>query len=134
MTYLSTASLLIMAVKGYLVTVAVEAPVLALCLSARHSLARRIALGFWLTACSYPLVVLCLPAFLSVRSTRLTYLVIAEPLAVTVELLLFFSVYPNWGETSTPSATAWRDALAVAFANLCSFLVGEILYVCRLWA
>ncbi|HVS39165.1 MAG TPA: hypothetical protein VMS17_26640, partial [Gemmataceae bacterium] len=50
---------------GYLFTVFVEGLVLLPGLSARHPLSRRLFACVWLNACSYPVVVLVLPQFIS---------------------------------------------------------------------
>ena len=41
-------------VVGYVLTVTVELPILVVGLGAEHSLRRKLAAGFWLTACTYP--------------------------------------------------------------------------------
>src|SRR5205085_5486851 len=46
---------------GYALSVALETPVLLVGLSPRHPIARRIFAGCWLTACTYPIVILVLP-------------------------------------------------------------------------
>ena len=46
---------------GYLVTIAVETPILLVGLSPVHRLGRRFVAGLWLTACTYPIVGLVLP-------------------------------------------------------------------------
>jgi hypothetical protein len=46
---------------GFLITVLIETPILLIGLSPRHSLRRRLAAGVWLTACSYPVVILVFP-------------------------------------------------------------------------
>ena len=51
-------------IPGYLFTVAVETPVLLVGLSPPHSWWRRIVAGVWLNACSYPIVVIAMPALL----------------------------------------------------------------------
>ncbi len=123
------------AVKGYLVTVAVEVPVLVAFLSGRHSFLRRLCLGFWLTACSYPLASLTLPSLLPLHTSRALYVALFELIAITVELPLFFAVFPWEVEGAAPvrGAGALRDGLVVVGANACSFAVGEVLRAYGFW-
>ena len=110
---------------GYLVTVAVETPVLVLFLSGRHTLKRRLFAGLWLTACTYPLVVLVLPPLLA-GSSRALYLAVAETFAPAAECALFLLAF---GGEGSGGATR-RDLAAVVAANLLSFLAGEVLGAC----
>jgi len=119
--------------KGYAVTAAVETIVLTICLSNRHSVLQRIGAGIWLNACSYPAVVLALPRYLIVPGSRWLYVTVAEGFAVGVELLLFFAVFGNRPVARFSRARRWRDGFAIVFANLCSFLVGEVLSVAGMW-
>jgi hypothetical protein len=48
---------------GYLVTIAIETSVLLVALSASHKIKDRLIAGVWLTACTYPIVVLVMPNF-----------------------------------------------------------------------
>lgn len=104
---------------GYLLTIAVETPILFVGLSARHSKLRRAFAGVWLTACTYPIVVLVLPLLLVERSWTL-YIVVAETFAPLMECLLFWFAFG--GETK------WRDYVAIVIANLASFLIGELVF------
>src|SRR5688500_15404948 len=47
---------------GYLTTILIETPILVFGLSPKLSLRRKLLCGIWLTACTYPIVVLVLPA------------------------------------------------------------------------
>src|SRR5215216_4416729 len=107
---------------GYLLTVAVETPVLVLFLSKRHALRRRLFAGLWLTACTYPVVVLVLPPLFA-ESSRALYLAVAETFAPAAECLLFYLAFGGRGSDDL----AWRDFAAVVAANLLSFLAGEVL-------
>ncbi|MBV9242275.1 MAG: hypothetical protein JO314_09735, partial [Acidobacteria bacterium] len=49
---------------GYLFTIAIETPVLLLGLSKKVPVRQRLWLGVWLTACTYPIVILVMPALL----------------------------------------------------------------------
>ncbi len=81
-------------VIGYLLTIAIEAPILLVGLSRGHSLARRLFAGVWLTACTYPIVVLVLPLvvpplFADPQTGEWAYLAVAETFAPAAECLLF---------------------------------------------
>lgn len=104
---------------GYLVTIAIEIPVLFVGLSPHHSKQRRIAAGLWLTACTYPIVVLVLP-LLFVNSSRAVYLGIAEIFAPVAECLLFWLAFGK--------ETTWRDFGVIVAANLASFVMGEVVF------
>ena len=107
---------------GYLFTVAVETPVLVLLLSKRHTLRRRLFAGLWLTACTYPVVVLVLPPLFA-DSSRALYLAVAETFAPAAECALFHLAF---GGKESDGVT-WRDFAAITAANLLSFLAGEVL-------
>ena len=109
---------------GYLVTIAVEIPVLVVGLSNRHPLKRKLMAGVWLTACTYPIVTLVLPLLLAAYS-RATYLLIAETFAPVAECILFWLAFGSKIEQWRMSM--WRDFVAIVLANLASFAVGELL-------
>ncbi len=98
---------------GYVLSVAVETPVLLIGLAPHHTLRTRLFSGMWLTACTYPIVILTLPAL-----TGPYYLPIAETFAPVAECFLFAGIIRNW---------RWRDMAAIVTANLASFLVGLLL-------
>lgn len=106
---------------GYLLTVAIETAVLLALASRRHSLRVRLFAGAWLTACTYPIVWLVLPAALE-GEPRWLYLLVAETFAPVAECAIFWFAFVR---ASPPDrrATA-RDFVAIALANLCSFGVG----------
>jgi hypothetical protein len=106
---------------GYLVTIAIETPVLCFALSEQHPMSRRVLAGFWLTACTYPIVVLVVPQIFDHTTERLWYLVVAEGVAHFGECLLFYLAF-------APLKHFWRDMAAVFGANLASFVPIEILY------
>jgi hypothetical protein len=107
---------------GYLFTVALEAPVLALLLSPRHALRRRLFAGLWLTACTYPVVVLVLPPLFA-DSSRAAYLLVAETFAPAAECVLFRLAF---GGGKTAGGATRRDFAAITAANLLSFIAGEV--------
>jgi hypothetical protein len=111
---------------GYLLTVSVEIPVLVWGLSARHALSRRLAAGLWLTACTYPVVVLALPYLVWEPYGRPAYLAVAETFAPVAECVLFRLAYGTGQPLRVPST--FRDLAAIVAANLASFAVGEVLF------
>jgi len=111
---------------GYLATVLIETPILMLGLARRHPLVDRVIAGLWLTACTYPIVILVLPALLDAGSEHWQYILTAEVFAPVAECLLFWRAYGRSG-TDTPS-TMCRDFTAIVVANIASFAVGEALH------
>ena len=109
---------------GYLFSILIETPVLLIGLSQRHSLKRRLFAGVWLTACTYPIVVLVLPLALA-NVSRAMYLVVAETFAPVAECILFWLAYGEAEQIG--KASMWRDFIAIVIANLASFLGGEVL-------
>lgn len=107
---------------GYPLTILIETPILLIGLSKRHSIKRRLVAGIWLTACTYPIVVLVLPLLLA-NSSRALYLAVAETFAPVAECILFWLAYGKSEELGKPSM--WRDFAAIVVANLASFLAGE---------
>ena len=104
---------------GYLLTIAIETPILFFGLSSHHSKLRRTLSGLWLTACTYPIVVLVLP-LLFVNSSRALYLAVAEIFAPVAECLLFGLAFGKQARR--------RDFGVIVIANLASFLAGEIIF------
>lgn len=105
--------------RGYLLTVAVELPIMLVLMSRTHSPARRVWLGFWLTAFTYPIVVLVLPLAIWPRWGELTYVAVAETFAPLAECWLFSLAY-------APGLRPWRDWGVIVLANIASFSVGEL--------
>ena len=104
---------------GYLLTIAIETPILFFALSPRHPKHHRLLAGLWLTACTYPIVTLVLPLLL-VNYSRGVFLLVAEIFAPVAECILFWLAF---GKESM-----WRDFAAIVAANLASFAAGEIIY------
>jgi hypothetical protein len=109
---------------GYLLSILIETPVLLVGLSARHSMGRRFFAGFWLTACTYPIVILVMPLLIASRGP---YLLIAETFAPVAECALFWMAFGTWTEFGQRSMV--RDMTAIVLANLASFGGGELLRV-----
>jgi len=104
---------------GYLLTIAIETPILFIGLSPHHSKRRRILAGLWLTACTYPIVTLVLPLLL-VDHSRAFYLLIAEVFAPVAECLLFWLAFGKEAKG--------RDFAVIVIANVASFLIGEVVF------
>jgi hypothetical protein len=126
---------------GYLVSVVMETPVLVVGLSQRHSMARRLFAGMWLTACTYPIVVLVLPQLvwrpLGETSGYGPYVAVAEVFAPAAECLLFWLAFwcvpngpliPATKPCSNPRFDLVRDCAAIIAANLFSFIGGWWLF------
>jgi hypothetical protein len=110
---------------GYVLGVAIETVILAVGLSSRHGLRRRLFAGVWLTSCTYPVVVWVLPFFIDAARSRSAYLFAAETFAPAAECLLFWAVFDR-GQGYARAIVA-RDCGAILVANLASFGVGECL-------
>lgn len=105
---------------GYLLTILIETPILLLGLSSKLSTKQRLLCGAWLTACTYPIVVLVLPT-LFLGEARWLYLAVAETFAPVAECLLFWLAFRG-------REIEWaRSFIAIVIANLASFGVGEVL-------
>jgi hypothetical protein len=122
MTNLTPAMLWAWLIPGYLMTFALETPVLIVGLSKPHSLARRIVAGVWLNACSYPIVVITVPALIGMEP-RWRYLVIVETFAPLVECTLFAFAFHT---AAMSAADRRRDLITITLANLTSFIAGEL--------
>jgi len=104
---------------GYLFTIAIETPILLIGLSRHHPIKRRLLSGIWLTACTYPIVVLVLPLLL-VNYSRTFYLLSAETFAPLAECLMFWLAFGK--------ETRWRDFGVIVVANVSSFLIGTLIF------
>lgn len=116
---------------GYFLTIAIETPILLIGLSARHSMFRRLLAGVWLTACTYPVVILVLPMVVEAHFGRLAYLACAEVFAPVTECLLFWLAFcdPPSSKAATVAAhqtrsATCRDLITIAAANVFSWLLG----------
>ncbi len=109
---------------GYLFTIAIETPVLLLGMSPKVTIRQRLWLGVWLTACTYPIVILVMPAIFW-GTPRAIYLFVAEVFAPVAECALFWLAYRKRDDLTTSD---WiRCLLVIVIANLASFGSGEIL-------
>ena len=108
---------------GYLLTVAIEIPVLLIGLSPTHPWKQKLLAGLFLTACTYPIVVFVLPLTVEHWWGRSLYLLIAEVFAPLAECLLFRLAYP----IPVSRSAAIRDMVAIVAANLSSFLIGMLI-------
>ncbi len=109
---------------GYLFSILIETPVLLVGLSPKVSFKQKLWCGVWLTACTYPIVILVLPAIF-LGSSRFLYLFVAETFAPVGECFLFWLAFRSKGLLETGD---WiRCLIAIVIANLASFGAGEIL-------
>lgn len=109
---------------GYLFTILIETPILLVGLSPKVTLKQKILCGVWLTACTYPIVVLVLPAIFFGES-RALYLLVAETFAPVAECILFWIAFRGRGVLETGD---WvRCFVAIVIANLASFGLGEVI-------
>jgi hypothetical protein len=113
---------------GYLLSVALETPVLLIGLTKQLSFKQRLFAGLWLTACTYPIVVLVLPIVFA-SSPRSLYLLVAETFAPVAECALFWLAFRR---KLTISTLDWlRNFAVIIVANLLSFAGGELLNATR---
>ena len=108
---------------GYLLTIFVETPILIVGLSQKVTLRQKLLCGIWLSACTYPIVVLVMP-MLFADWQRWQYLIVAETFAPVAECALFWLAFRSKGILNR---SEWVDCFtAIVVANLASFGVGEI--------
>jgi hypothetical protein len=109
---------------GYLVTILIETPILVLGLSRKLSVRQKLLCGVWLTACTYPIVALVLPAIFF-GEPRWQYLTVAEIFAPVAECAIFWLAFRSKRILETSD---WiRSFVAIVIANLASFGLGEVL-------
>jgi len=109
---------------GYLFTILIETPVLLVGLSPKVSFRQKLWCGVWLTACTYPIVILVMPAIFFGQS-RALYLFVAETFAPVAECALFWLAFRN---KSLLDAGDWvRCLITIIIANLASFGFGELM-------
>lgn len=108
---------------GYLTTILIEISILVFGLSPKLSLKEKLLCGVWLTACTYPIVVLVLPAIF-LDSSRTAYLIVAETFAPLGEIFFFWLAFRGKGRLENNDFV--RCFAAIVIANLASFGIGEI--------
>jgi len=109
---------------GYLFTILIETPILVLGLPRKLTLHQKLLCGVWLTACTYPIVVLVLPTIFF-GMPRWQYLAVAETFAPVAECLIFWVAFRSKGLLDV---RGWiRSFVTIVIANLASFGAGEIL-------
>jgi len=107
---------------GFALTIAIEIAVLMVGLSSPHTWRTRLLAGVWLTACTYPIVVLVMPLWFE---ERWLYLTVAETFAPLAECALFAIAMQERELTATQRT---RDFVAIIIANLASFLIGMLIF------
>jgi|ERR1035437_3785687 hypothetical protein len=109
---------------GYLFTILIETPVLIVGLSPKVTLKQKLLCGVWLSACTYPIVILVLSAIFF-GSPRSLYLLVAETFAPVAECALFWLAFR--GRPDLNRGDWVRCLVAIVIANLTSFGAGEIM-------
>jgi hypothetical protein len=112
---------------GYLVTILIETPILVAGLSPKLTLKQKLLCGIWLTACTYPIVVLVLPTLMLeyLETSRGLYLAVAETFAPAGECFFFWLAFRARGLLEKND---WIRCFGViVMANLASFGIGEVL-------
>ena len=125
---------LILMCIGYFITIAVETAILIVALSKRHPMRHRIFAGIWLTACTYPVVWLVLPAMIDPSTHHALYLWVAETFAPTAECILFWFAFCR-KKPPVPNGRndLLRDMIAIVAANLASFAAGLLMAHWKIW-
>lgn len=108
---------------GFALSVLLELPVLLIGLSRHHSLSRRLLAAVWLTACTYPIVVLVLPLVLRPALSYAGYVAVAEIFAPAAECALFWWAFLRH-EPQISRGEIAQDMAAIVAANLASWLIG----------
>lgn len=116
-------------VVGYTLTVAIEIPILFALLSPSHSRKSKLIAGFFLTACSYPLVVFVMPRIFNPLVEGLLYKSVTETIVPIVECAVFWLLFTRRQKilAAISKRMLVRDFAAITLANLCSFGLGEVL-------
>jgi hypothetical protein len=109
----------------YVVTIAIETPILMAGLSRRHPMMNRVFAGVWLSACTYPFVWIVFPLLIDTQNQKALYLAVAETFAPVAECLLFWVAFGN--AQPRTRANFRRDMAVIILANLASFGVGLVI-------
>jgi hypothetical protein len=113
--------------QSYLITIAIEAPILWVALAPVHRWPSRLFAGVWLTACTYPLLGLVLPLALDPHTQRGWYALVGETLVPLAECLLFWVAFIQ--HRQLPRRVVVRDMAAIVLANLVSYGLPELYYL-----
>ena len=108
---------------GYLLTILIETPILYAGLSSKITFKQKLLCGVWLTACTYPIVVLVFPTLMN-GFERWQYLTVAEVFAPVGECIVFWLAFRT--KDLLNSADWVRSFVVIILANLASFGIGEI--------
>ncbi|MBX9687307.1 MAG: hypothetical protein K2X27_11435 [Candidatus Obscuribacterales bacterium] len=114
-----------MVIKGYLLTIVLEAPILVWGLGARYKLKEKILAVPLLTACSYPFVTILFPIIWNPYEIYPCYITISETFAPLFECLIFALLFQKAKVISLNQRCS--DFLVIILANLFSFVCGEFL-------
>ena len=128
---MSIGTLWLLLIFGYCLTVLIEIPILIVGLPRKYSISETIVNGLLLTAITYPVVVMVLPAVFTGMGieNRMLFLAVAESFAPITEVLFFRYLMDQ------PLAARFdREAAVIVMANLASFLLGEAGLSQWLWA
>lgn len=119
---MSIGTLWLLLICGYLLTILIEIPILILGLPRKFAVKDTIVNGLLLTAITYPVVVLVLPAIFTEMGieNRVLFLAVAESFAPITEVLFFRYLIDQ-----PLAARLDREAAVIVVANLTSFLLGE---------
>ena len=119
---MSIGTLWLLLICGYLLTTLIEIPILILGLPRKFAVKDTIVNGLLLTAITYPVVVLVLPAIFTGMGieNRVLFLAVAESFAPITEVLFFRYLIDQ-----PLAARLDREAAVIVVANLTSFLLGE---------
>ena len=119
---MSIGTLWLLLICGYLLTILIEIPILILGLPRKFAVKDTIVNGLLLTAITYPVVVLVLPAIFTGMGieNRVLFLAVAESFAPITEVLFFRYLIDQ-----PLAARLDREAAVIVVANLTSFLLGE---------
>ena len=119
---MSIGTLWLLLIFGYLLTILIEIPILILGLPTKFAVKDTIVNGLLLTAITYPVVVLVLPAIFTGMGVenRVLFLAVAESFAPITEVLFFRYLIDQ-----PLAARLDREAAVIVVANLTSFLLGE---------
>jgi len=119
---MSIGTLWLLLICGYLLTTLIEIPILILGLPTKFAVKDTIVNGLLLTAITYPVVVLVLPAIFTGMGieNRVLFLAVAESFAPITEVLFFRYLIDQ-----PLAARLDREAAVIVVANLTSFLLGE---------